>query len=150
MNAESQLEKDVRREIYDVTMREGAPPTVSRVAAALSISREDAAGAFASLAERHMIVLQPDGGEVLMAGPFSAVPTPFRVTIGDISAYGNCIWDALGIVAMLQRDAHVDTSCADCGVATRIDVVGNALGAASGFMHFALPPRDWWNDIVFT
>jgi hypothetical protein len=37
-----------------------------------------------------------------MANPFSAVPTPFLVRSGDRSWYGNCIWDALGIPAMLQ------------------------------------------------
>ena len=84
-----------------------------------------------------------------MAGPFSAVPTPFRVTVGAMTAYANCIWDALGIPVTLRADARIDTSCADCGVATRIGVHSGEV-AGNGFLHFALPPRMWWQDIVFT
>jgi hypothetical protein len=96
-----------------------------------------------------MIVLQPGGEEILMAGPFSAVPTPFHVTVPAFSAYGNCVWDALGIAATVHSDAVVETSCADCGTAARIEVRANQL-IGDGFMHFALPPRTWWDDIVFT
>jgi hypothetical protein len=36
-----------------------------------------------------------------MAMPLSAIPTPFQVEVGGRHFFGNCIWDALGIVAML-------------------------------------------------
>ncbi|MFL6247166.1 MAG: organomercurial lyase [Thermoanaerobaculia bacterium] len=128
--------------IYDITMREGAPPAKARLGA-------DAVAAMKRLAAARMLVLQPDTDEILMAGPFSAVPTPFRVTLDAFSCYGNCIWDALGIAATLQKDAEIDTSCADCGTAARVSIkAGNVIG--DGFMHFALPPRMWWQDIVFT
>ena len=135
-------DEEVRFQIYDIMMREGTPPTIARLGA-------DAVASMKRLAAARMLVLQPDTDEILMAGPFSAVPTPFRVTLDTLSAYGNCIWDALGIAATLRKDARIDTSCADCGAATRIDVQdGNVIG--EGFMHFALPPRVWWQDIVFT
>jgi hypothetical protein len=84
-----------------------------------------------------------------MAGPFSAVPTAFAVAVPSYSCYGNCIWDALGIAATLGCDARVDTSCADCGAAAALHVEAGAL-RADGLMHFALPARRWWDDVVFT
>lgn len=138
-----------RWHVYDVTMREGTPPLKVRLAERLGVSEEDTLASLQRLAAARMLVLQPDAGEILMAGPFSAVPTPFRVTLGAFSCYGNCIWDALGIAATLQADAEIDTSCADCGVATRIGVHSGAV-VGDGFLHFALPPRLWWQDIVFT
>jgi hypothetical protein len=143
------LDKRVRAEVYDFTMRRGAPPRLSDVAAALKLDQQRVRESFKRLADAHVIVLQPESGEILMANPFSAVPTPFHVESSKISAYGNCIWDALGIPAMLNADATIHTSCADCGVAMRIDVARGAVSGA-GLLHFAIPAHEWWNDIVFT
>lgn len=138
-----------RWHVYDVTMREGAPPLKAQLAELLGVSEADAVASLQRLAAARMLVLQPGADEILMAGPFSAVPTPFRVTLEAFSCYGNCIWDALGIAATLRADAAIDTSCADCGAAARIGVHSGAV-VGDGFMHFALPPRMWWQDIVFT
>lgn len=140
----------VRFHVYDVTMREGAPPRVARLAELLQTSEDEVIAALRRLFAAHMLVLQPDADEILMAGPFSAVPTPFRVTLDAFTCYANCIWDALGIAANLRADADIDTSCADCGTATRVRVRSHELLDRDGFMHFALPPRAWWQDIVFT
>jgi hypothetical protein len=138
-----------RWHVYDVTMREGAPPLRARLAELLGVSEEEVLASLRRLAAARMLVLQPDTEEILMAGPFSAVPTPFRVTLEAFSCYANCIWDALGIAATMRADAEIDTSCADCGAFASISVhSGEVLG--DGFMHFALPPRMWWQDIVFT
>src|ERR1700730_13252730 len=109
------LDARVRAQVYEITMRTGAPPTSGEVARAMSLSGEAVLASFHRLADAHVLVLKPDTAEILMANPFSAVPTPFLVETKELSAYGNCIWDALGIPAMLGRDARIITSCADCG-----------------------------------
>ena len=38
-----------------------------------------------------------------MAMPFSALPTAFRVVVGERSVWANCAWDAFGIAAALER-----------------------------------------------
>jgi hypothetical protein len=143
------LDIRVRAHVYDVTMRTGAPPASAEVAKAMSLRGDEVLASFRRMADAHVLVLKPDTGEILMANPFSAVPTPFLVETGKFSAYGNCIWDALGIPAMLGRDARVITSCADCGASAEITVSGGAV-KGDGILHFAVPARDWWNDIVFT
>jgi hypothetical protein len=139
----------VRVQVYEMTMRSGMPPKVDEVARAMSTTPDEVIAAFERLAAAHVLVLQPATNEILMAAPFSAVPTPFRVKAGGVSAYGNCIWDALGIPAMLKRDARIITSCADCGTAAEI-TVQNSVVNGQGVLHFAVPAREWWNDIVFT
>ena len=139
----------VRVQVYEMTMRSGMPPKVDEVARAMSTTPDKVIAAFERLAAAHVLVLQPATNEILMAAPFSAVPTPFRVKAGGVSAYGNCIWDALGIPAMLKRDAQITTSCADCGTAAEIAVEANVV-KGQGVLHFAVPAREWWNDIVFT
>jgi Alkylmercury lyase len=84
-----------------------------------------------------------------MANPFSAVPTPFLVRVGDRSWYGNCIWDATGIPAMRGQDASIEASCGCCGTAMHLAVSDGSLGEAPGIAHFAIPAAHWWDDIVF-
>ena len=84
-----------------------------------------------------------------MANPFSAVPTPFLVRVGDRSWYGNCIWDATGIPAMPGQDASIEASCGCCGTAMHLAVSDGSLEEAPGIAHFAIPAAQWWDDIVF-
>jgi hypothetical protein len=95
------------------------------------------------------LVLQKGSGEVLMANPFSAVPTPFLVKAGDCSYYGNCIWDAMGIPAMLKQDAFIEASCGCCSTAMNLKITNGSLEEARGLAHFAIPAAHWWDDIVF-
>ena len=142
------MDEEVRFVVYDVTMKEGAPPSAARVAEQIGRSVADVAESLRRLAEARMLVLQP-GGEILMAGPFSAVPTPFKVITDAFEAYGNCIWDALGIPAMVKADATIDTNCADCGERAYFHVT-NGEFTGSGLMHFVVPARLWWMHIVYT
>jgi hypothetical protein len=102
------------------------------------------------LTDARVLVLQP-GGEILMAPPFSAVPTPFLVTAPDAwQTYGNCIWDALGVLAMKGTGGHIHTACGCCGQALEIEVRDGEPRNAEGVLHFAVPSRRWWDDIVYT
>ena len=52
--------------------------------------------AYERLHDAHAIVLDAESRDVWMAHPFSAVPTEYRVEIGERSWFANCVWDALG------------------------------------------------------
>lgn len=144
------FDRRARQYVYEVTLSRGSPPTLAEAAHGLASSADEILASFQRLAAAHMLVLQPGSGEILMASPFSAVPTPFRVETDAFSCYGNCIWDALGIPALLKQDARIRTSCADCGLALDLSIVDGALQAAEGIIHFALPARRWWENIVFS
>jgi hypothetical protein len=146
---EDALDREIRRYVYDHTMREGLPPTMAETASALSTSPGNVQTSFRRLADGHILVLQRGSGEILMANPFSAVPTPFLVRAGDLSWYGNCIWDAMGIPAMLNQDAAIKASCGCCGTAMHLAVTDGSLEEAPGIAHFAIPAAHWWDDIVF-
>jgi hypothetical protein len=96
-----------------------------------------------------VLVLQ-ESGEILMANPFSAVPTPFIVEAGERRYWANCIWDGLGVLAMTGADGRVLASCGDCGEAMGVQVQGGDLVSPEGLIHFAVPARQWWSNIKFT
>ena len=142
---------DVRLHILRELIAGGAAPSVEDTGATLGVSTSDAATAFDRLAANRVIVLRPGTRDVLMAAPLSAVPTPHVVRMADErSLYGNCVWDALGVIAMLGRDGDVETVCADCEAPLTLTVRGEALEPTDAVVHFAVPAARWWEDIVFT
>lgn len=147
--AKTTFDQEVRRYVYDQTMKTGSSPTVAETAEALSTLSDEVQASFHRLADARMLVLQRDTGEILMANPFSNVPTPFLAQVDGQTYYGNCIWDVMGIPAMLKRDAVIHTSCGDCGTSMNLRIVNGALEPAIGIAHFAVPAAQWWNDIVF-
>ncbi|MFN8060769.1 MAG: organomercurial lyase [Vicinamibacterales bacterium] len=143
------LDARVRRAIYD-TFVEGAVPTRAGIADRLSILPEGVETSYARLADRHVIVRQPDSGEVWMAMPFSAVPTAFRVHGPDTSWWANCAWDALGIGAALASDVRIETACHDCEASLVVTVDDGRVGGDQVVTHFAVQAAEWWRDIGFT
>ncbi|HSF25814.1 MAG TPA: organomercurial lyase [Blastocatellia bacterium] len=70
--------------------------------------------------------------------------------VDDHLYYGNCIWDALGIPAMLHTAARIECSCGCCGESMRLSVSAGTLAQFDGVFHFAIPASQWWQDIVYT
>jgi len=147
---EAVFDKEVRRHVYNYIINKSVVPTIIETAAALSSAQSEIRASFKRLADAHMLVLQRDTSEILMANPFSAVPTPFLVQVGVHSFYGNCVWDAMGIPAMLKQDAAIRTSCGDCGTAMNLKITNGSVEQSEGIVHFAIPAAHWWDDIVFS
>lgn len=140
----------VRLQLYNEFVNTGHAPSIARLAAVMQTPLENIRAAMEHLASERAIVLQPESREILMANPLCAVPSPFLVRAGDRSFFASCAWDALGIIAMLHRDATLETSCSCCGEAMSIGVRGGRPAEVSGILHFALPAKRWWENIVFT
>jgi hypothetical protein len=143
------MDAEVRRVVYETAIRSGRIPLAEEIAGELAVSSGEIVDAFRRLAEAHVFVMQRNRDEILMAMPFSAVPTPFVVESAGARSYANCMWDALGISAMLHADAAIATSCPDCGTSATLTVANEEV-QDEGVVHFALPVRKWWNDVVFT
>jgi hypothetical protein len=81
-------------------------PSAPETAAVLWISGEQGVEAYRQLGDGHVYVLEPgDPTRLRMANPFSAAPIAFRVEAGGKGYYGNCVWDALGVVSMMGGTA---------------------------------------------
>jgi hypothetical protein len=144
------FDNEVRLFVYRFFVEAGRPPVPAEVAAGLASTPPEVEASFRRLAEGHVLVLAPGTPYIWMANPLSALPTPFRFETGDRIWFGNCIWDALGISAMLRADGSVSSWCADCGDPLAIGIEDANLRAAEGLVHFAVPAARWWDDIGFT
>ena len=83
--------------IYDQLLAHGAPPTSSEIAAHFDATPDLALRALNMLNVGKTVLLNPRTGEIWMAGPFSAVPTPYEVSADGVRWWANCAWDMLGI-----------------------------------------------------
>src|SRR5689334_21907136 len=83
------LDLRVRAFIYDRLISGGGMPLAFEVARRLGLSLEEVRACFGRMKGSHVLVLQEGDLEILMANPFSAVPTPFLVEAGGRSWRGN-------------------------------------------------------------
>ncbi len=136
----------LRNLTYELFVELGRAPTAEEAGLAAGV---DVSAGWQRLHDAHALVLD-SAGEIRMANPFSAVPTPYRVNARGRWWYGNCAWDAFGICAALGADGRIETNCADCGEELGVDVRGARPDDESLFFHCLVPAAGWWDDIVFT
>jgi Alkylmercury lyase len=124
-------ERALRRRIFASFAATGEPPIMSDEPA------------LRGLEAKHVVVLDSDH-RIVMAHPSAAHRDGARVDCDERTWWGNCAWDALGIVAALGlADARVASN------AIVLDAVpGGLIGEA--VFHVSLPARDWWEDIACT
>jgi hypothetical protein len=145
------FDREVRLLVYRKLVEEGVPPTAPEIARELGVTTSDVETSFRRLADGHVLVLAPGTPYIWMASPFSAVPTPFEVVVGERRYFANCVWDALGVPACLHADARIDTYCPDCSEPLSLEIQGDELhGSIEGTIHFAVPAAHWWDDIGST
>ena len=135
--------------VYRHTLRHEKCPTVKEMAKEFGTSLAKIRAGLAGLSESHAFMMQEDG-ELWRVAPFSCIPTDFPVTVGRKLWFGNCIWDALGIPAMLGKDAVIGAACPCCNYDMPIEVRNGKLNSPEGLIHIAVPAREWYKDVVFT
>ena len=136
----------LRNLTYELFVELGRAPTAEEAGLAAGV---DVSAGWQRLHDAHALVLD-SAGEIRMANPFSAVPTPYRVDAHGRWWYGNCAWDAFGICAALGADGRIETTCADCGEELGVDVRAARPDDESLVFHCLVPAASWWDDIVFT
>lgn len=143
------FDQRLRLLVYRHILRHEKSPAVAEMAKSMATSPAKVRAALTRLSESHAFMMQEDG-ELWRAAPFSCIPTAFPVTVEKKSWFGNCIWDALGIPAMLGKDARIGAACACCNYDMPIEIRKGKLRAGDGLIHIAVPAREWYKDVVFT
>jgi hypothetical protein len=103
----------------------------------------------AALAEAHAAVLD-SAGRIEFANPFAVGPTDFVVRTLARRWFATCVWDGLGILALLGEDGHVETHCPDCDGPLELVVRDGGLQPTDAIVHFLVPASHWYDDLRFT
>jgi ribonuclease HI len=147
-HAFSTLERAVRLFVYRHFVETARAPDLAAIARGTGADEKAITAALRTLADGHAIVLAPASVSIWMAHPFSAVPTPYPVAAGGHTYWANCAWDAAGILSLVG-DGETQTLCADCGQPAGFGVQDAAL-VGDGIVHFAVPPRRFWENVAYT
>jgi hypothetical protein len=148
-NSPTSAERAVRLFIYRHFVETARAPDPATIARATRLDSDRVVNALRRLADLHAIVLAPASTSIWMAHPFSAVPTGYPVDVNTRTYWANCAWDAAGILAMIGGDGESRTRCADCGTEIEIAVRNGEL-ASGGVVHYAVPPRRFWDNVAYT
>jgi len=143
-------DSEIRLWIYRHFVDTGRAPSPVEIAARFQLTPGTVEERLRGLQDEDALVLLPGSSYIWMAEPFSAVPTSFLVRSGPRQWWGNCIWDALAILALVDTDGSVSTACPHSGQPLLVSVTNGSLANAQGIVHFAVPAREWWRDIGFT
>jgi hypothetical protein len=140
----------LRNQTYRLFVELGRAPSRAETANDMGWTDDRVAAGWRRLHEDHALVLQDTLDEIRMANPFSAVPTAHRVFANGRWWYGNCAWDAFGILAALGVDGRIESSCPDCGEPITLVVTAGSIDDTSLKFHCLVPAASWWDEIVFT
>ncbi|MYA40188.1 MAG: hypothetical protein F4Z31_00105 [Gemmatimonadetes bacterium] len=139
----------LRGHLYRRIRDNGTVLSRAELAADLGATAAEIDRAFRFLADACVLALDCDG-EVWMAHPFSAVPTPYRVETPIGAYWANCAWDALAIPLLLGTDGRTRTNCPQSGARFDLTMTRGRAVPRGAVVRLAVPVRDFWDDIGFT
>lgn len=140
----------LRVRVYDWLLERGAPPSSDELADHFRTTSADVKRALAELKIGKTVLVHPETGEVWMAGPFSAAPTPYRVIGSRTQWYANCAWDMLGVALIANETVRIETRCTDCEQPLSLTASPTSPPDEDAVVHFLVPARRWYDDIGFT
>ena len=123
------------RLILRTFLQRGGPIPVEDIIAASSGAAPDTLhDAFVALDDEDLIRVR--AGQIDIAYPFSATPTPFRVRLsGGRERYACCATDALGLAPMVGEPVEIASSCHHCGDPLKLAATPYGVGPeADGIM----------------
>ena len=123
------------RLILKTFLQRDGPIPLERLIAGSPDGRADAlANALAALDDEDLIRVR--AGQIDIAYPFSAVPTPFRLRLSaGRERYACCATDALGIAPMVGEPVEITSSCHHCGDPLKFAATPHGVGLdAEGVM----------------
>ena len=151
--SDTTLQQRVRLFIFEHFLEHATPPVAEEVVNEFSLSRSAATDILRDLEAARHIALVTGTARILMAFPFSAIATPFRVTTRGRSYFANCAWDAIAFHAMLGTDVRVDSFCHHCAQPIQVELRNGhttLVDPPESLVYLALRPTEWWGDIITT
>ncbi|MGC5019339.1 alkylmercury lyase family protein [Micromonospora sp. DT47] len=122
---------DGLREVYRAVLRHfaatGTAPSHTEFSSAAEAAGLDGAAALRQLSAVDLLAVD-DGARLIAAYPFSPVPTPHEVSLGDVEVFAMCAIDALGMPFMLDTDAVITSADPHTGKPIQVTI---AEGAAT-------------------
>jgi len=149
----NQEQRVTRKYIFDHFFEYTTAPPLEEVMQRFKLTRKEAFNRFRELEADHHILLIPGTQRILMANPFSAVSTPFKVYVGGSRYYANCAWDTVALHVMLEKEARIASFCHHCADSIEITMSGGEVKASSPpspVIFLSTPVANWYDNLINT
>jgi hypothetical protein len=140
----------------------GHAPSVASLCSTFGRPRSEVIKALQDLQDYHGVVLHPGpDSEIWCAHPFSSAPTGFWVERGSSdkdgaggSCWANCAWCSMGVAALFSpAEVTISTVLGAERKQVTLKLLDGKLreeDAKGYFVHFAIPMRQAWNNVIYT
>jgi hypothetical protein len=147
---DTQRLRELRQVVYREFVEEGRPPSAAEAARRLQLGVDEVLAGWGRLHDQHVLVLDEDRVGIRMAHPFSARQMHFVVASAEQKWWGGCAWDSFGIMAALDQQVLVATTCVGCGRPLALLADPGTAPAEPYVARFLVPAARWWDDVVRT
>lgn len=136
----------------DYFLEQEHAPVIEEIVAEFDLDREEAYRVLQGIEAAHNLAILPGTERILMAHPFSAIATPFKVTVGPKKYFANCAWDSVAFHVMLSTDIHIAAFCHHCSEPIAIDLKNGESESEppNPLVFLSMPAAKWWDSIVNT
>jgi hypothetical protein len=76
--------------------------------------------------------------------------TLFWVEAGDRKWWGNCTWCSLGIASLTNRNTRIYTKVSGESTPLQIDIIDNKIVRNDLVVHFLIPAKKLWDNVIYT
>lgn len=125
-------------------------PTIDELAAHFGCVAASVRQGLRALEEYHGVVLHPHSDEIWVAHPFSAAPTTCVVRTDTKRWWGNCIWCSLGVAHLAGGTAAIETRLGALDDPITIRIAQGTLLDTDLVVHFPIPMRQAWDNVLYT
>jgi hypothetical protein len=142
--------EDLRLAVYRSFAAIGRPPAVAELADRFGVDAAEVRRDLRRLHDQRHVVLAGNGGDIVMAHPFSSVPLGFAVMGSATLWWGGCAWDSFALPHLLpdEPEVLVSTRCPSCGTPHAWAVGRDAPPPGEQVAHFLVPVAHLWDDVV--
>jgi hypothetical protein len=143
-----QLDARVHHGVLRAIVEDGHAPAAAELGDRLGVSVAEIDASLRRLHDGHGLVLHPGSTTVWIAHPFSLSPTATWVASAGGGWWAPCVWCAMGIVALAAPDATLHTRLGGEAEELRLAIRAGRPVGEDLVVHFALPPRDAWSNVI--
>ena len=150
------MSADVRKYVFEFFLENASAPVLEQIMRKFGLDRAKAYKALAELEAAHHILLVPGTQRILMAFPFSAVVTPFKVRLVENGKeyFANCAWDSVAFHPMLRKEQRINSYCHHCAEEISIHIKDDkkisARPNSDPLVFLSIPAAKWWDNILLT
>jgi hypothetical protein len=145
-----EFQDQIRIQVNRYIFNNGFAPTTIELSNLLKVDENDIKAGLKQLADNHAIVLHPNSFDIWVAHPFALFPTLFWVESGSRKWWGNCSWCSLGIASLTKSDTKIFTKLCGEKEPLRIDVIDGKVVQKDLLVHFPIPAKRIWNNVIYT